>query len=46
MVQPRSVNQLLLLEPVRNHSNSMMMDLRCTFFVVTSGKPWRKSKRI
>ena len=46
MVQPRSVNQLLLLDPVRNHSNSTMMDFKCTFFVVTSGKPWRKSKRI
>ena len=23
-----------------------MMDLTCSFFVVSSGKPWRRSKRI
>ena len=40
------LSQLLLLEPVRNHNSSTMMDLRCTFLVVTSGKPSFRSNRI
>ena len=39
MVTPRSRSQLLSLDPFRNHSSSWMMDFRCTFLVVTSGKP-------
>jgi hypothetical protein len=46
IVTPRSLSQLLLLLPVRNHSSSWMMDLRCTFLVVTSGKPSFRSNRI
>ena len=46
MLTPRSFSQLLLEEPVRNHSSSTMIDLRCTFLVVTSGKPSARSKRI
>jgi hypothetical protein len=36
----------MLVEPARNQISSWMMDLRCTFLVVTSGKPACKSKRI
>ena len=39
-------HDVLFVEPVRNHSSSWMMDLRCTFLVVTSGKPSARSKRI
>src|SRR5688572_23183623 len=46
MVTPRSLSQLLSDEPVRNHSSSTMIDFKCTFLVVTSGKPSLRSKRI
>jgi squalene cyclase len=35
-----------LLEPCRNHSSSWMIERRCSFLVVTSGKPALRSKRI
>ncbi len=31
-----------LVSPARNHSSSWMIDFRCSFFVVTSGKPSRQ----
>src|SRR5207342_2417620 len=36
----------MLVSPFRNHSNSWTIERRCSFFVVTSGKPSRRSKRI
>ena len=36
----------MLVSPARNHSNSWMIDLRCSFLVVTSGKPCDRSNRI
>ena len=36
----------MLLSPDRNHSNSWMIERRCSFLVVTSGKPAERSKRI
>src|SRR5574341_1276373 len=35
----------MLVSPFRNHSSSWMMDLRCTFLVVSSGNPALRSKR-
>ena len=29
----------MLVSPFRNQSSSWMIDLRCSFFVVTIGKP-------
>jgi hypothetical protein len=46
MLTPRSFSQLLSLLPCRNHSSSWMMERRCTFLVVTRGKPSFRSKRI
>ena len=36
----------MLVSPLRNHSSSWMMLFRCTFLVVTSGKPSARSNRI
>src|SRR5690606_1165656 len=36
----------MLVSPRRNHSNSCTIERRCSFLVVTSGKPSRRSKRI
>ena len=36
----------MLVSPARNHRSSWMMDLRCSFLVVTSGKPSSSAKRI
>ena len=36
----------MLVSPGRNHSSSWMIDFRCSFLVVTSGKPPARSKRI
>ena len=41
MVTPRSCSQRTLVSPRRNHSSSRMIDLRCSFLVVSSGKPGR-----
>src|SRR5215831_20631170 len=46
MVTPRSCSQRALPSPRRNQSSSRITERRCTFFVVTSGKPSRRSKRI
>ena len=46
IVTPRSCSQRALPSPRRNHSSSRMIDFRCTFLVVTSGKPSLRSKRI
>jgi thymidylate synthase len=35
-----------LVSPVRNHKSSWMIDRKCSFLVVTSGKPSSRSKRI
>ena len=36
----------MLVSPCRNHSSSCTIERRCSFLVVTSGKPSRRSKRI
>ena len=46
IVMPRSCSQRTLVSPRRNHSSSPMIDRRCTFLVVTSGKPSVRSNRI
>ena len=46
MLTLRSFSQAMLVSPRRNQSNSTMIDLRCSFLVVTSGKPSSRSKRI
>src|SRR5688572_27501079 len=45
MVTPWSRSQATLLSPRRNHSSSTAIDLKCTFFVVTSGKVSDRSYR-
>src|SRR5688500_17878137 len=45
MVTPWSCSQPTLLSPRRNHSSSTAIDLKCTFFVVTSGKVCERSYR-
>ena len=46
IVTSRSCSQRALPSPRRNQSSSRMIERRCTFLVVTSGKPSRRSKRI
>src|SRR5689334_6581090 len=46
MVTPRSCSHLTLVSPRRNHSSSANTDRVWIFFVVTSGKPAARSKRI
>src|SRR4051812_13295106 len=46
MVTPRSWSHFTLVSPRRNHSSSAKTDRVWTFFVVTSGKPADRSKRI
>ena len=46
IVTSRSCSQRALPSPRRNQSSSRMIERRCTFFVVTSGKPSLRSKRI
>ncbi|MCY1377221.1 hypothetical protein D9M69_647790 [compost metagenome] len=46
MLTPLSFSQAMLVSPRRNHSSSMKIDRVCSFFVVSSGKPLDKSKRI
>ena len=36
----------MFVSPFKNHNNSTIIERRCTFFVVTSGNPLDKSKRI
>ena len=36
----------MLVSPARNQISSWTIDLRCSFLVVTSGKPSARSKRI
>ena len=50
-IRPRSrrrwsLRYSVLVSPARNHISSWMIDLRCSFLVVTSGKPAARSKRI
>src|SRR4051794_8790229 len=45
MVTPWSRSQATLLSPRRNHSSSTAIDLKCTFFVVTSGNRSERSYR-
>ena len=46
MRTPCSCRYFTLVSPRRNHSSSYIIDLRCSFFVVRSGKPLARSKRI
>ena len=46
IVTPCSRSQATLVSPRRNHSSSYTIERRCTFLVVTSGKPAARSKRI
>ena len=46
IVTSRSCSQRALPSPRRNQSSSRTIERRCTFLVVTSGKPSRRSKRI
>ena len=39
---PWSFRYSMLVSPARNHSSSWMIDFRCSFLVVTSGKPSRQ----
>ena len=43
---PRSCSQRALPSPRRNHKSSSAIERKWTFFVVTSGKPSLRSKRI
>ena len=43
---PCSLRYAMFVSPRRNHSSSWTIDFVCSFFVVTSGKPSDKSKRI
>ncbi len=36
----------MLVSPWMNHSSSWMIDFRCSFLVVITGKPLARSKRI
>src|SRR5690606_9747414 len=46
MVTPFSRSQRVLVSPFRNQISSLTIERRCSFFVVTSGKPSARSKRI
>ena len=46
METPFAFRYATLVEPERNHSSSWTIDFRCTFLVVTSGKPSASGKRI
>src|SRR5687768_5814195 len=46
METPFSLRYWILVSPRKNHSSSWMMDFKWHFFVVISGKPSDKSKRI
>ena len=46
MLTPTFCSERTLVSPRRNHSSSWMIDLVCSFLVVSSGNPSPSGKRI